>query len=56
MIKDVMLKTTDTNDRDDYNPLSRLLFAQGLPGLMGHKWAAHRKIEAPAFNVDRIKV
>ncbi|WOH02938.1 hypothetical protein DCAR_0522328 [Daucus carota subsp. sativus] len=55
MIKDVMLKTTDTNDRDDYNPLSRLLFAQGLPGLMGHKWAAHRKIEAPAFNVDRIK-
>ncbi|XP_063949163.1 cytochrome P450 734A1-like [Daucus carota subsp. sativus] len=56
MIKDVMLKTTDTNDRDDFNPLSKLLFAQGLPGLRGHTWAVHRKIATPAFNKEKIKV
>ena len=56
MIKDVMLKTSDTIERDDFSPLSKLLFAQGLPGLRGHTWAVHRKIANPAFNLDRIKV
>ncbi|KAK1395660.1 Cytochrome P450, E-class, group I [Heracleum sosnowskyi] len=55
MIKEVLLHTTDTNDRDDFNPLSRPLFGQGLPGLMGHKWAAHRKIITPAFSMEKVK-
>lgn len=56
MIKEILLNTTDTIDRDDFNPLSRPLFAQGLPGLMGHKWAAHRKIATPAFSKEKVKV
>ncbi|KAK1395665.1 hypothetical protein POM88_005528 [Heracleum sosnowskyi] len=55
MIKEVCLNTSDTIDRDDFNPLSRLLFGQGLPGLMGHKWAAHRKIATPAFYREKVK-
>ncbi|XP_074346001.1 cytochrome P450 734A1-like [Apium graveolens] len=55
MIKEVLLNTTDTIDRDDFNPLSRPLFGQGLTGLMGHKWAAHRKIATPAFNMEKVK-
>lgn len=55
MIKEVLPNTTDTIDRIDFNPLSKLLFGQGLPGLMGHKWAAHRRKATPAFNMEVVK-
>ncbi|KAL8145055.1 hypothetical protein AgCh_003319 [Apium graveolens] len=55
MIKEALLNTTDIVDRDSFNPSSRPLFGQGLTGLMGHKWAAHRKIVTAAFNMQNIK-
>lgn len=41
MIKEVFPNTIDTIDKLQFNPLSKLLFGQGLPGLTGDKWAAH---------------
>ncbi|KAL8087753.1 hypothetical protein AgCh_037780 [Apium graveolens] len=55
MIKDVLPNTTDAIDRLHFNPLSKLLFGQGLPGLIGHKWAVHRRIAAPAFSMEEVK-
>ncbi|KQK06320.1 hypothetical protein BRADI_2g25710v3, partial [Brachypodium distachyon] len=37
------------------NPLARQLIGEGLVGLTGEKWAHHRRIIAPAFNMERIK-
>ncbi|KAL1816991.1 hypothetical protein ACET3Z_019565 [Daucus carota] len=55
MIKDVLSNSIDMIDRLDFNPLARLLFGQGLPGLTGHKWTAHRRIATPAFNIEQVK-
>ena len=56
MIKEVLFRTMDIIDRDSFNPLTKALIGDGLPGLMGHKWAAHRKIANPAFNMEKVKV
>ncbi|KAI5018400.1 hypothetical protein ZWY2020_043288 [Hordeum vulgare] len=37
------------------NPLSRQLLGEGLVGLTGKKWAHHRRVISPAFNMERIK-
>ncbi|KAL5203088.1 hypothetical protein ABZP36_014040 [Zizania latifolia] len=37
------------------NPLARQLFGEGLVGLTGEKWARHRHVIAPAFNMERVK-
>nr|XP_017253755.1 PREDICTED: cytochrome P450 734A1-like [Daucus carota subsp. sativus] len=55
MIKEVLFRTMDIIDRDSFNPLTKALIGDGLPGLMGHKWAAHRKIANPAFNMEKVK-
>ena len=51
-----VVQTMDIIDRDSFNPLTKALIGDGLPGLMGHKWAAHRKIANPAFNMEKVKV
>ena len=43
-------------DRIGHNPLSKLLYAQGLPGLRGDQWAFHRRIAVQAFTMDKVKV
>ncbi|PIN12204.1 hypothetical protein CDL12_15187 [Handroanthus impetiginosus] len=56
MIKDVLVNKSDSIGKDDaFNPLSKLLFGQGLVGLQGHKWAVHRKIADQAFSMERVK-
>ncbi|XP_074357028.1 cytochrome P450 734A1-like isoform X1 [Apium graveolens] len=55
MIKEVFPNTIDTIDKLEFNPLSKLLFGQGLPGLTGDKWAAHRRIATPAFHMEEVK-
>ncbi|KAK1361672.1 Cytochrome P450, family 721, subfamily A, polypeptide 1 [Heracleum sosnowskyi] len=55
MIREALLKTNDIIDRDSFNPVSRPLIGDGLPGLMGHKWSAHRKIAIPAFTMEKVK-
>uniref|UniRef100_M8BLL8 Secologanin synthase n=1 Tax=Aegilops tauschii TaxID=37682 RepID=M8BLL8_AEGTA len=38
------------------NPLSRQPLGEGLVALTGEKWAHHRRVISPAFNMERIKV
>uniref|UniRef100_J3M721 Cytochrome P450 n=1 Tax=Oryza brachyantha TaxID=4533 RepID=J3M721_ORYBR len=37
------------------NPLAKQLFSEGLVGLSGETWARHRRVIAPAFNMERVK-
>ncbi|XP_059454376.1 cytochrome P450 734A1-like [Corylus avellana] len=54
-IKEVLLNTSGCFGKVRQNPLARLLFAQGLVGLTGEKWAVHRRIINQAFNMERVK-
>ena len=56
MIKEVLTNTSGCFGKVRQNPLARLLFAQGLVGLTGDKWAVHRRIINQAFNMERVKV
>nr|QWK52349.1 cytochrome P450 721A1 [Isatis tinctoria] len=49
------LTTSSSFDRIGHNPLSKLLYAQGLPGLRGDQWAFHRRIAIQAFTMDKVK-
>ncbi|XAR64113.1 hypothetical protein NMG60_11024328 [Bertholletia excelsa] len=55
MIKEVLLNSSGSFERVRHNPLSRLLFGQGLIGLTGEKWAVHRRIANQAFTMERVK-
>lgn len=50
------LTTSGSFDRIGHNPLSKLLYAQGLPGLRGDQWAFHRRIAIQAFTMEKVKV
>lgn len=50
------LTTGGSFDRIGHNPLSKLLYAQGLPGLRGDQWAFHRRIAKQAFTMEKLKV
>lgn len=52
MIKEILMNSSGSYE----NPLSKLLFGEGLVGLTGEKWAVHRRITSQAFNMERIKV
>jgi len=59
VVATVMTDSTEAFDKSGFgggNPLARQLFGQGLPGLSGDKWARHRRVVAPAFNMERVKV
>ncbi|CAA6672762.1 unnamed protein product [Spirodela intermedia] len=42
-------------DKVEFNPQSKQLFGEGLVGLKGKKWALHRRIINPTFNMERVK-
>ena len=54
LIKDVMNKIYDFT-KPESNPLFKLLVT-GLVVYEGEKWAKHRRITNPAFNVEKLKV
>ena len=59
VVKAVMADASGAFDKsgsDGGNPLARQLFGQGLIGLSGEKWARHRRVIAPAFYKERVKV
>lgn len=56
MIKEVLVNTHGLFRRIPFNPLSRVLFGEGLIGLDGEKWVARRRIANQAFNLERVKV
>lgn len=56
--KAVLTDSTGTFDKAGSgggNPLARQLIGEGLVGLTGEKWARHRRVIAPAFNMERVK-
>ncbi|KAL0391985.1 UNVERIFIED_CONTAM: cytochrome [Sesamum radiatum] len=55
MIKELMVNNSGSVIKDAFNPLSKLLFGQGIVGLEGDKWSVHRKIANQAFTMDRVK-
>lgn len=59
LVKAVMTDSTGAFDKSGSgmnNPLARQLFGEGLVGLNGETWARHRRVIAPAFNMERVKV
>ncbi|KAF8022840.1 hypothetical protein BT93_F0377 [Corymbia citriodora subsp. variegata] len=55
MIKEVLMNTGGSYDQIRFNPQARELFGQGLVGLVGEKWAVHRRIANQAFTMERVK-
>lgn len=55
-IKEILLNASGCYEKVRFNPLSKLLFGEGLVGLSDEKWAVHRRITSQAFNMERIKV
>ncbi|XP_068657085.1 cytochrome P450 734A1-like [Aristolochia californica] len=55
LIKEVLLNPSGAFGRVNYNPLSKLLFGQGLVALTGEKWTRHRRIANSAFRMERVK-
>ncbi|KAI6688229.1 hypothetical protein NL676_025057 [Syzygium grande] len=56
MIKEVLMNTGGGSyGMVRFNPQARLLFGQGLSGLVGEKWAVHRRIANRAFTMERVK-
>jgi len=53
-IKEMTTKVYDFQ-KPDTSPLFKLL-ASGFINYEGDKWAKHRKIISPAFNVEKMKV
>ncbi|KAJ7958055.1 Cytochrome p450 [Quillaja saponaria] len=55
MIKEALMNTSGSFGKTPANPLSKLLFGEGLVGLEGNKWTIHRRITNQAFNMERVK-
>ncbi|XP_059637330.1 cytochrome P450 734A1-like [Cornus florida] len=55
MIKEVFLKTGVSFHKISFNPLGKMTFGDGLLALSGEKWAFHRRIINPLFNMERVK-
>lgn len=56
LIKEVLLNTSGAFEKSQFNPLAKLLLGDGLPALVGPKWALHRRIINQAFNMHTVKV
>ncbi|KAK6256719.1 hypothetical protein QUC31_000178 [Theobroma cacao] len=55
MIKEAAMNTGAAFHKVGFNPMSRMLFGQGLVGLEGEEWAVHRRIANQAFSMERVK-
>ncbi|KAK9113160.1 hypothetical protein Scep_020679 [Stephania cephalantha] len=55
MIKEVLVCSDGTFEKVEFNPLSKLLFGEGLVGLRGEKWVKHRRVTSQAFNMEKVK-
>ncbi|WVZ98486.1 hypothetical protein U9M48_043925 [Paspalum notatum var. saurae] len=58
IVKAAMTDSTGAYDKSGSggnNPLARQLIGEGLVGLSGEKWARHRRVISPAFNMERVK-
>ncbi|XP_031111923.1 cytochrome P450 734A1 [Ipomoea triloba] len=55
LVKQILQNTDGSFEKTKFNPLSKLLFGEGLVGLSGDKWALHRRITSRAFNLEYVK-
>ncbi|KAK9108807.1 hypothetical protein Sjap_016867 [Stephania japonica] len=55
MIKEVLVCSDGSFEKVEFNPLSKLLFGEGLVGLRGEKWVKHRRVTSQAFNMEKVK-
>ncbi|GMI91241.1 cytochrome P450, family 721, subfamily A, polypeptide 1 [Hibiscus trionum] len=53
VIKEVAM--SGSFDKLGFNPMSKMLFGQGLVGLKGEEWAIHRRITSQAFKMETVK-
>lgn len=55
LIKEVLVNNGGGFEKVRHNPQARVLFAEGLAGLEGEKWAIHRRITNQAFKIEPVK-
>ncbi|RWW01785.1 hypothetical protein GW17_00035154, partial [Ensete ventricosum] len=53
LVRAVLTDPTRAFEKVGLNPSARQLFGEGLKGT---KWAHHRRVLTPAFNMERLKV
>lgn len=56
LVKAVVADGSGNFEKVEFNPSAKQLFGEGLVGLKGERWAVHRRVIAPAFNLERLKV
>ena len=55
IVREILFDTSGKLEKVKFNPQAKQLFGEGLVGLKGKKWALHRRIINPAFNIDKVK-
>jgi cytochrome P450 len=56
LIREILLSRAEHFDRYESHPMVRQLEGEGLVSLRGEKWAHHRRVLAPTFHMDNLKV
>ncbi|RZR74963.1 hypothetical protein BHM03_00046788 [Ensete ventricosum] len=56
LIREIFLSRSDVFERYESHPLVRQLEGEGLLSLRGERWAHHRKVLAPTFHMENLKV
>nr|XP_048320717.1 cytochrome P450 734A1 isoform X2 [Ziziphus jujuba var. spinosa] len=56
LIREVFSSKSELYEKNDAHPLVKQLEGDGLLSLKGEKWAHHRKIIAPTFHMENLKL
>lgn len=56
LIREILLSRAEHFDRYESHPMVRQLEGEGLVSLRGEKWAHHRRVLAPTFHMENLKV
>ncbi|KAK1662398.1 hypothetical protein QYE76_050557 [Lolium multiflorum] len=56
LIREILLSRAEHFDRYESHPMVRQLEGEGLVSLRGEKWAHHRRVLAPTFHMDNLKM
>lgn len=56
LIREIFASKLEFYEKNEAHPLIKQLEGDGLLSLKGEKWAHHRKIMAPTFHMENLKV
>lgn len=56
LIREIFSSKSEFYEKNEAHPLIKQLEGDGLLSLKGEKWARHRKIIAPTFHMENLKV